>query len=681
MPRRVVASGRSCLECRRRKIRCDRSLPCAYCIRTRIECTYPPPRPADRDAASANRALLARVERLEGVIQSLQSDLSQFRHRLPVSPLLSNTGQEEEGHHVGSAVEHDLRCSSPASNPSRSLDGRLGHSFPFHLGPSPPLGPLHPSPSVISTIWQTYLDVVDPVLKIFHVPTVQRQVLSLIRGQPILDAPTECLMFAIYYSTFVAMSAAECQREFHEDRTLLLSRYRTGVEHSLLKANFLNSVDMTVLQAFALYLICGRRDENGPDVCALVGVAIGTAMRIGLHTDGAAMGLAPFEVEMRRRLWWQICTLDVRIAEDHGLEPSIMESAFTTELPSNINDANLDPNMSELPRAQPGRMEMLFSLARFEVSRFARRVVFSDKFCSCNSYPILSEVQKCKAIDQFKGHLEKQYLSYCDKGVPLDYVTTAINRLILIKLKLAVCKPRRDRNPEMPVRTNYRKVCEDVLHHASILRQYEKGTRWLWLFQTYVEWDALAYLLLELCLAPSWGLSGTAWKAADEVYHHWNNDPDIHRDRRWRHIEELRAQALTVRERMQATPGAHMATSPKSTNSPEQSDLDTAVVLDDPVHNDGIQHSPNSRESNEEYSPFVSATPRKFNPTTGQASPMWALASVATATTAAPLAPNAIPSSGAELPGGGTACEWSAALFQQYWQVAEPGQGNSGWWL
>ncbi|GIK00861.1 hypothetical protein Aspvir_004890 [Aspergillus viridinutans] len=671
MPRRVVASGRSCLECRRRKIKCDRSLPCAYCIRTRIECTYPP-RPADKEAVSSDQSpLLARVERLEGILQSLQSDLAQVRHRLPIS---SDNFQEQEGDHVGSvSLLYTLTVlKAVASHPPRSFDRRLGHSFPFHLGPSLPLGPLHPSHLVISTIWQTYLDVVDPVLKLFHVPTVQRHVFSLIRGQPVLNPPTECLMFAIYYSTVVAMSAAECQSEFHEDRTTLLSRYRMGVEHALLKANFLNSMDMMVLQAFSLYLICGRRDEYRPDVCALIGVAIGTAMKIGLHSDGAATGLPPFEVEMRRRLWWQICTLDVRTAEDHGLEPSIMESAFTTKLPSNVNDASLDPYMSELPQAQPGRTEMLFSLARFEVSRFARRVVFSDRFCTSNSYPILNEAQKCKAIDRFREHIEQQYLAYCDKGVPLDCVTAAITRLILVKLKLAVCKPLRDRKPVPPGRSNYGKVCEDVLHHASRLRHYERGTRWVWLFQTYVEWDALAYLLLELCLAPSWDPSRTAWKEADEVYHHWNNDPDIGRDRRWRHIEELRAQALTVRERLQ---------SPNSPNSPERSDLHATVVADGPVHNTGIPQVSSSTKNTEECSSLVSAIQRaECNLSIEQASPMCGLTSVGAETAAAPLAPNAISSSSAELPGRGTACEWSAELFEQYWQVAEPGQRNSGWW-
>ncbi|KAE8391334.1 fungal-specific transcription factor domain-containing protein [Aspergillus alliaceus] len=534
MPRRVVALGRSCLECRRRKVKCDRSLPCAYCVRTKIQCTCPHPKP-DKNVDHVDRDLVAR-------------------------------------------------------------------SFPFRLAPSPPLGSIHPPSAVIAFIWQTYLDVVDPVIKVFHVPTVQRQVLSVIQRRSNLDAPTECLMFAIYYSTVVTMSGVECRSELHEGKTVLLRRYRTGVEHALGQANFLRSLDMTVLQAFVLYLICGRRDENGPDVSMLVGLAIGTAMRMGLHCDGASLGLSPFEVEMRRRLWWQIYTLDVRMAEDHSSEPSILESTFNTELPSNVGDAGLNPDMSKLPQVQPGRTEMTFTLVR---------MMFSERFCNNNSYPVLSEAHKCKVIDQFKEYIEKQYLSDCDKDVSIDFITLASTRLILVTLKLAVCRPQKGRIQGKSRRANYLSACEGVLRHAQTLRRYEKGERWLWLFQTYVEWDALAYLLLSLCMVPSEEPSDAAW-----------NDPDIYRDRRWIHVE-LRSQALTVRDRMRTTRQMPQGTQPD---------------------------------------------------------PSWVLVNAA-ATAAAHSVTEDVPSSTAELPGAGTICEWSAALFGQYWEMAEPRQGPSASWL
>lgn len=84
---------------------------------------------------------------------------------------------------------------------------------------------LHPSPETTSFIWQKYLETVDPLLKIFHVPTVQRHVMNVIRGRGNLDSSTECLLFAIYYSAVVSMPAAECLTELEEPKPVLLKQY------------------------------------------------------------------------------------------------------------------------------------------------------------------------------------------------------------------------------------------------------------------------------------------------------------------------------------------------------------------------------------------------------------------------------------------------------------------------
>lgn len=100
--------------------------------------------------------------------------------------------------------------------------------------------------------------------------------MSISQGREIPDAATECLMFAIYYSTVISVSVAECRDEFGEEKPLLLQRcgtcysysffylamtlltafrFREGVERALVRANFLSSQDITVLRAFVLYLV------------------------------------------------------------------------------------------------------------------------------------------------------------------------------------------------------------------------------------------------------------------------------------------------------------------------------------------------------------------------------------------------------------------------------------------
>ncbi|KAL7781179.1 fungal-specific transcription factor [Trichoderma afarasin] len=689
MSRRVIASGRSCLECRRRKIKCDRSLPCAYCTRTKLQCKYPSRRQnigTDEEGDLANR-----VHSIECALKSVDQRVtyigSMLQHAAPSLPY--STASSSRNNLQEQQSQNDTSTRVLRSHHLQSLP------FNFPVDVSQPLELAHPPPASILFLWQTYLDVVDPLIKIFHVPSIQRQVMSISQGRKVPDADAECLLFAIYYSTVIAIPAAECRQELHEERPVLLQRFRNGVEESLRRINFWSSRNITALQAFVLYLICGRQDQNGPDVSSLIGIAIGNAMKLNLHID--VPGMRAFDLEMRCRLWWQICTLDVRVAEEFGRDPFILEPSLRTELPLNISDMSLDPDMRELPSQQSGRSEMLFSLVRFEVSNFARRIVFSDRFCQSNGYRIMNEAQKCQGVDQFRERLEKQYLSYCDKGAPLDCIAVKSSRLILANLKLAACKPRANQNRGIPLRAGYRKACEEVLQHAHALRQYSKGRRWLWLFQTYVEWDALAYLLLDICITlsspPSSEPFTLPWEIIDETYNHWKNNADVHRGRRWDNIEVLRSQALSVMEKMRNTSQpAQTSSSCSSLRAQGQFDgmSDTTIESQQPY-----ESSPDSTFNQHTataakilippgLNPLgsVSQTPRPYvtdlqssdpNTLTDKVPQGWALADVSSEE-------GQVSANTADLPGAGTVCEWSSSLIERYWEVAGQGYNESDEW-
>lgn len=255
------------------------------------------------------------------------------------------------------------------------------------------------------------------------------------------------------------------------------------------------------------------------------------ALKMGLNQDGEAVGQPPFEVEMRRRLWWQLFILDIRVAEDRQSEPCILESSFNTRLPSNIGDADLHPQMSSPPVCGQNRTEMLYSLVRFEGSYFARQMVFSDGFDQANAYISLSTKQKRHAIDLFQERIETQYLSYCDDSIPMDKITKWSIRLILDKLRLAAID---ESAPE-----DARQRCIKLLQDASELREYKGGQQWLWLFQTYIEWDALACLLQDLQADTVEGEHDEGWHIARDVYSYWRNHGSVRRDRRWDQIERL----------------------------------------------------------------------------------------------------------------------------------------------
>lgn len=118
------------------------------------------------------------------------------------------------------------------------------------------LAELHPSPLHIFKLWQAFLENVNPLTKVIHVPTVQQQILEAMSDLPKASKELETLMFAIYCIALVSMEPGDVERSFGESKRTLLSRYKQGAQLAFKNASLLRTSSLTVLQAFMLYLVC-----------------------------------------------------------------------------------------------------------------------------------------------------------------------------------------------------------------------------------------------------------------------------------------------------------------------------------------------------------------------------------------------------------------------------------------
>jgi hypothetical protein len=114
---------------------------------------------------------------------------------------------------------------------------------------------MHPPAVHIFRLWQTYLVNVNPLVKIFHAPTVQQTILDASGDLEKLSRPTEALMFAIYFLAVTSMSDADCQSILKEPRQTLLSKYCHATQQALINSKFLKSLNISTLQALALYTV------------------------------------------------------------------------------------------------------------------------------------------------------------------------------------------------------------------------------------------------------------------------------------------------------------------------------------------------------------------------------------------------------------------------------------------
>lgn len=321
---------------------------------------------------------------------------------------------------------------------------------------------------------------------------------------------------------------------FNAEKSTLINQFRFATEQALAKADFLTCSELVVAQAFTLFLILVRRYDDTRFSWTLTGLAIRIGQSLGLHREGTHFAeLKPFDVEMRRRLWWTMCLLDLRSAEDQGTELTIGERTYDTRLPLNVNDSDLTPDMTEFPEERQGATDMTFSLVRFEVCSFARKMhVATSSIAPCPFDTQSTPKQKEEALIEVYDRVEEKYFrgSMSKDHNPLHWTASLIARLIMAKLSLAIYQPfyleRAGEELSQKVRDRLFTSCIEVVEYNKLLNGEPKCRQWRWLFQTYTQWHAVAYLLLEICRRPWTPTVERAWMALNTTFR--DTEPSEH---------------------------------------------------------------------------------------------------------------------------------------------------------
>lgn len=312
------------------------------------------------------------------------------------------------------------------------------------------------------------------------------------------------------------------------ERQKLVAQYRFALEQALAKAQFITSPELVVLQAFILFLVLVRRHDDTRFSWTLTGLAIRMGSSMGLHRDGTSFpGLTPLEIEMRRRLFWALCILDLRSAEDQGTDLTILERTYDTELPLNINDSDITEDTKEMPQARQGATDMTFSLIRYEICAQARRLyVVSSAFSTANcpreaSISLEDRESMVKAIYE---NIEQKYFKDASASCNAMLWTAAnIARVIVAKMTLVIYQPMLFPGPDGEVlsddiRERIFTAATEIFEYNHQLNSDPRSKQWKWLFQTYTQWHAVAYVLMEVVRRPWSAGVERAWAALNSVF-------------------------------------------------------------------------------------------------------------------------------------------------------------------
>ncbi|KAI1758686.1 hypothetical protein GGR53DRAFT_472111 [Hypoxylon sp. FL1150] len=581
-----VTRGHSCVLCQQRKVRCDKSKPCSNCVKAGVECRVVPPQPPRRRKKRIpERDLVERLRKYEALLSqngiefdSLGPDVKivdpgsvedgdelepEFiRQRSKESPgelnpdLISSPGETPHvprtfkwfpyQREASSDCSLHVRLQLLTSSKFRPTDDIIKDSsdeedvgstinqaydriynrpdgFPFVIGGQfESVTEHHPSAIQIFQLWQIYLNNVNPLLKLTHTPTLQVRIIEASANLDKVSRPLEALMFSIYLMAITSIDEQECQATFNESRMILLAKYQWAAQQALLNAGFMRNPDLTVLQAYLLYLIGIRQYSDPRSLFCLTGIAVRLAQRMGLHRDGAQFQLSPFEVEERRRLWWTLAGFDRRIGEVCGSIITAISNGGNCKLPLNINDADLHLHAKDPPPPHTGATEMIFSLARLEFAKAPGNDKMRGQSSESNPQAIASvaDHRLSSYLERFSTYMEDSYLKYCDPKVPLHYMTLLTTRANMCKLKIVAGFFRVALTAPAPLPAGERDElfieAIKMVEYDSMMQARQNLKGFLWYTQMHFPFPAYICLLTELRHRTTGDLCERAWQTICE---------------------------------------------------------------------------------------------------------------------------------------------------------------------
>lgn len=401
-----------------------------------------------------------------------------------------------------------LGFSSHSQNPQSYIDAALT---------------LRPVPAVCKKLCQAYLQRVDPIIRVFHRPSLMDfllgggSYLNYHDTDPILDV----LRSAVFVVAIVSLTEEQCHFMFDADKKSLIATYRLACEVALDRAGLITTEDITVLQSFVLYIIAVRSHDRSRTAWTLFPIAVRLAIALELNVDGSHSSESFFEEQMRRRLWYTICVLDVHSSFDRGSEPVIGHKSKHPRLPLNINDSEFGPGSKDCFSDREGLTDMTKALVQYHAQATGKALgAEEDDTPSSAQLTPRTMTSRQQLVEQFELHTRK-LLQYCDQNSsPYAWSTLNGSLTALATMQLSLRRPMnhngRRRIPMDNDPTNILRLATTVLERDIIMRSDPRGEPFRWF--GIVHWHPLAVAIAECYVCTNAGLLRHAWPTIETSF-------------------------------------------------------------------------------------------------------------------------------------------------------------------
>ncbi|KXH40974.1 fungal specific transcription factor [Colletotrichum nymphaeae SA-01] len=391
---------RACDECRRKKIKCDGKQPCTHCSVYSYECTYDKPSNRRRNPAPQYiEALESRLQRAETLLRKFIPDVDLADPTL--DPAVQQEFRNREHSRIQSAkLRHDPFVAPEKEDPQLlsmiesigqlDLDDKGGWDFhgvssgavflrrmkehfrgmmgpvtkvPFLPRPDRPAGlinldspasaasspfdstmstaPELPPKDVAKSLCYLSLNCATCLIRIVHVPTFY-QMFDRIYEKPYDDYTKEEHKFLGLLYAVMALGCMYRNLDENAPPVAYKESVDEGMKYYGTARRILQDItecrDLTSLQALLFMILFLQATSNLSGCYAFVGIALRSALRIGLHRYLKHEKISIIEQEVRKRVFWVIRQMDIYVSAMLGFPLMLNADDIDQPYPSEIDD-------------------------------------------------------------------------------------------------------------------------------------------------------------------------------------------------------------------------------------------------------------------------------------------------------------------------------------------------------
>lgn len=576
----------SCTNCRRRKIRCNKTTnPCLPCQASGTECIFPTrvrnPRPRQSNPKSRDAELLKRISHLE----SLVSRIDATKLTGDASPTEDNSRSNEPS----PATRTHRSFTSPSNHPKLQetglIPGRMDHQFASFIK-------RQETDSIYTHdgFWTRLSEEIDGLKQLIENPSDDEEEASVSTATSPAskyDSPSLFVFDSRVTSSNISMSyPSDRHRDIlfgfyfknvhplitimHEPTAYLTTHSDSGlIDRDTGRHKFKSLQAITCSFCFAAVTSMTNEEclEQLDEEKDILVARYKTLTEIALQESdflnsveivtfqALLVYIAAMRSHDRSRTTWTFIGLAVRIARALGLHRDPTGEPFDVQMrrrswwtllvldtrasedrgsETMITDGSFDTKMpanvndEEFGTASKSPVVDrigLTSMAFPCITMTVSAIGLKMNFVSTQKdAPVWTTEQKEQMIKGFTDKVESTYLAGCDPADPKSWWVCRIARLLSLKLWLSTQYPLQRRKSTYRVlpRGQSLRTAIAYLNLNEELQQHEGCEGWFWLFKTYVPWHAIAVALAELCAEPTGPLADEAWGVIEHHYNKWS---------------------------------------------------------------------------------------------------------------------------------------------------------------